>query len=112
MFKDAVEAAAFDFGPRAFQVDASSGRIPSQWAHWQILGRLAQDRDNGVLAHVNTPNVARDMLSIAQAHGRDKVQYWGISFVISLSTSRMHLKDKLIPGMALSLAQLLPLFFL
>lgn len=56
--------------------------LPSQWANFQALGRLAKDRDTaGVLAHVSTDNVARDMLRIVEAHGQTKLQYWGISCV-------------------------------
>jgi hypothetical protein len=56
--------------------------LPSQWANFQALGRLAKDRDTaGVLAHVSTDNVARDMLRIVEAHGETKLRYWGISYV-------------------------------
>lgn len=29
--------------------------------------------------HSTTDNVARDMLAMVEAHGREKIQYWGIS---------------------------------
>ncbi|KIM37592.1 hypothetical protein M413DRAFT_257941 [Hebeloma cylindrosporum] len=80
-FKTDVERAAFDFGPHATDPTATPDVLPSQWAHYQALGRLAKDRDTaGVLAHVSTDNVARDMLRIVQAHGQTKLQYWGISY--------------------------------
>ena len=30
--------------------------------------------------HVSTATVARDMLTITHAHGRDKLLYWGFSY--------------------------------
>jgi hypothetical protein len=81
-FKTDVERAAFDFGPHATDPTATPNVLPSQWANFQTLGRLAKDRDTaGVLAHVSTDNVARDMLRIVEAHGQTKLKYWGISYV-------------------------------
>jgi hypothetical protein len=75
---------AFDFGPHATDAAAAPGALPAQWAHFQVLGALARDRDAGVglLAHVTTDNVARDMLRVVRAHGEDKIRYWGISCVV------------------------------
>ena len=56
--------------------------MPGQWANFQALRRLAKDRDTaGILSHVSTDNVARDMLRIVEAYGQTKLQYWGISYV-------------------------------
>jgi len=41
---------------------------------------LAGERDDGSLRFINTDHTARDMLRIVQAHGRDKIQYWGFSY--------------------------------
>ncbi|KIM37584.1 hypothetical protein M413DRAFT_448385 [Hebeloma cylindrosporum] len=80
-FKSDAERAAFDFGPHATDPTAAPNVLPSQWANFQALGRLAKDRDTaGVLAHVSTDNVARDMLRIVEAHGGTKLRYWGISY--------------------------------
>jgi hypothetical protein len=69
-FKTDAERAAFDFGPHATDPTAAPNVLPSQWANFQALGRMAKDRDTaGVLAHVSTDNVARDMLRIVEAHG-------------------------------------------
>ncbi|KAF8166398.1 Alpha/Beta hydrolase protein [Pholiota molesta] len=76
-----AERAAFDFGPREGDARATPHALPGQWAHYQVLGRLAQDRDTvGLLPHVTTDNVARDMLRIVQAHGQTQLKYWGISY--------------------------------
>lgn len=43
------------------------------------MGDIARDRLKDVEEHVAMPAVARDMLRIVQAHGMDKLQYWGFS---------------------------------
>ena len=69
-------------GPHATDPRAAPNVLPSQWANFQALGRLAKDRDTaGILSHVSTDNVARDMLRIVEAYGQTKLQYWGISCV-------------------------------
>lgn len=46
----------------------------------QLLGQLAIANDpNGYLQHMSTDNIARDMLSITEAFGFEKLQYWGVS---------------------------------
>ncbi len=54
--------------------------LPKMWANAQLLGQLANDRDTaGMLQHVSTDNVARDMLRITEASGQEKLMYWGVS---------------------------------
>ena len=53
--------------------------VANKRAHSVVLGRLAEDRDDGYLRHINTDQTARDMLRIVEAHGRTKIQYWGFS---------------------------------
>ncbi|PPQ65526.1 hypothetical protein CVT26_000483 [Gymnopilus dilepis] len=79
-FKNDAERAAFDLGPDVTDATARPGVLPSQWAQFQVFGHLAQDRDDGFLSHVTTDNVARDMLTIVEAHGQSKLRYWGISY--------------------------------
>ncbi|KAF8890373.1 Alpha/Beta hydrolase protein [Infundibulicybe gibba] len=51
------------------------------WGRAQIIGKLASDHiDQDALVHINTDSTARDMLRIVQAHGREKLQYWGFSY--------------------------------
>ncbi|KAL0059030.1 hypothetical protein AAF712_014268 [Marasmius tenuissimus] len=52
----------------------------SFWANSQIMGTLAYERGKDYLGHMNTANSARDMLSIVEAHGQEKLQYWGLSY--------------------------------
>ena len=47
---------------------------------------LAAESDDGYLRHINTDNTARDMLSIVEASGREKIQYWGFSCVVQTSS--------------------------
>ncbi|KAH8079799.1 TAP-like protein-domain-containing protein [Cristinia sonorae] len=61
-------------------VNASDTALGALYATSQNLGELAQARMSHVAQHVSTPVVARDMLSIVKAHGRDKLQYWGFSY--------------------------------
>ncbi|KAJ7259682.1 TAP-like protein-domain-containing protein, partial [Mycena rebaudengoi] len=62
-------------------LNASDEAVPTQWARLQLLGRLAEERDTEhFLQHMTTDNVARDMLSITEAFGFEKLQYWGISY--------------------------------
>ncbi|KAJ3501873.1 hypothetical protein NLJ89_g9145 [Agrocybe chaxingu] len=81
IFTSDVERAAFDLGAQSLNTEVtSSSTLPERWAKIQVLGSLARDRSANVISHMTTDNVARDMLRIIEAHGRDKLQYWGISY--------------------------------
>ncbi|KIY61221.1 alpha/beta-hydrolase [Cylindrobasidium torrendii FP15055 ss-10] len=55
--------------------------LEENWSHFNALGDLAKENDKeGILPHVSTDNVARDMLSIVEAMGGEKLQYYGISY--------------------------------
>lgn len=60
-------------------LNASSSALGEAYVRAQILGNLVQERDRFVAERVSTPTVARDMLSIVQAAGEEKLQYWGFS---------------------------------
>ncbi|KAJ7442729.1 TAP-like protein-domain-containing protein [Mycena galericulata] len=66
--------------PQARSMNASSDALARAWASGMIEGQLAGERDTGSLRFINTDHTARDMLRIVQAHGRDKIQYWGFSY--------------------------------
>ncbi|KAJ3506934.1 hypothetical protein NLJ89_g6589 [Agrocybe chaxingu] len=81
IFNNDVERVEFGLGYDDWNMEVSSlPTLPGRWARMQVFGRLAQGRDNGFLSHVTTDNVARDMMSIVSAHGREKLQYWGFSY--------------------------------
>jgi pimeloyl-ACP methyl ester carboxylesterase len=63
----------------ASQLHVAEDDVASTWALATVLGKLAEDRDDGYLRHINTDHTARDMLRIVEAHGRTKIQYWGFS---------------------------------
>lgn len=50
-----------------------------QYGQAQIIGQIAEQHTRNVAENVGTATVARDMLSIVKAHGRDKLSYWGFS---------------------------------
>lgn len=62
-------------------VNSTTEGVSRAWAKAQIVGQLAAERNFDELRHINTDNTARDMLRIAEAHGREKLQYWGFSLV-------------------------------
>ena len=78
MFKDATEAAQL-FATYADNANESVAAIGRNFALIEILSQLATNRVETVAESVGTPTVARDMLSIVEAFGGDKLQYWGFS---------------------------------
>jgi hypothetical protein len=61
------------------ELNASSDALGRMWARAQVYNSLAGER--GSIQHINTDNTARDMLRIVEAHGKEKLQYWGFSCV-------------------------------
>ncbi|KAJ7730614.1 hypothetical protein DFH07DRAFT_848650, partial [Mycena maculata] len=66
----------------ALSMNAPTDTLPRAWAQGIIERQLAGERDDGNLRFINTAHTARDMLRIVQAHGREKLQYWGFSCVV------------------------------
>ncbi|KAI3598077.1 alpha beta hydrolase fold family [Moniliophthora roreri] len=54
--------------------------VGSYWSRAKIIGQLAGERAGDILPFMNTDYTARDMLRITEAYGREKIQYWGISY--------------------------------
>ncbi|KAJ3503374.1 hypothetical protein NLJ89_g8466 [Agrocybe chaxingu] len=81
VFTSNLERAEFDMSAGTLNTETTSrSTLPERWAKTQVLGSLARDRSANVISHMTTDNVARDMLRIVEAHGRNKLQYWGISY--------------------------------
>ena len=55
-------------------------------AQAQVTGQLALENARKAGQHMSTAVVARDMLSITRAHGREKLQYWGFSYVQKIAS--------------------------
>ena len=67
--------------------------LGNAFARSKVVGSLLRKKPDilNAAAYVTTPLVARDMLSIVKAHGREKLQYWGFSFVLWLSAFGFYL---------------------
>ncbi|KAG5716887.1 putative hydrolase [Termitomyces sp. T112] len=80
-FETALERELWSGISDGFQViNASSGGLARAWANAVINGKLAWERQPEILGHINTDQTARDMLTIVNAHGREKLSYWGFSY--------------------------------
>ncbi|KZS95703.1 alpha/beta-hydrolase [Sistotremastrum niveocremeum HHB9708] len=61
-------------------INSTDDALSVAYAQSVILGKLAEERIKDVAEHVSTAVVARDMLSITRAYGREKILYWGFSY--------------------------------
>jgi pimeloyl-ACP methyl ester carboxylesterase len=61
-------------------LNATADSFARAQARAKIIGTLAKARSGDVAPYAGTAFVARDMLSIIRAHGRENLQYWGLSY--------------------------------
>ncbi|KAK7014419.1 Abhydrolase-4 domain-containing protein, partial [Favolaschia claudopus] len=76
----ASQAERVQFPSSQTSSNASEDALGRTHANYILQSSLAGARDDGSLRFVNTESTARDMLKIVQAHGREKIQYWGFSY--------------------------------
>ncbi|KIY60841.1 alpha/beta-hydrolase [Cylindrobasidium torrendii FP15055 ss-10] len=86
-FKTAAEKALWDLtNPTHLILNATTVKdgLSQLWAQSQLLGTVAKEHDTGILNYVTTDNVAHDIIKMNEQFGRDKVQYYGISYGTAL----------------------------
>jgi pimeloyl-ACP methyl ester carboxylesterase len=79
IFSDIYERAYWNTGAPPL-INSTSDSFLHAYTRSQVFGELSGKRARHAAEHVSTATVARDMLSITQAHGRDKLMYWGFSY--------------------------------
>lgn len=68
-------------------VNTTSDSFVQAYARSQLLGDLTVKRTMHVAEYVSTASVARDILAIIRAHGRDKLLYYGFSYETALGAT-------------------------
>ncbi|KAF8152839.1 hypothetical protein K438DRAFT_1525004, partial [Mycena galopus ATCC 62051] len=80
-FETDAERAIWNAGSLPTSLNASAEALQNDWGRGKLLGQLAAQRDtSGILEYMTTDNVARDMLTITEGFGYDKVKYYGVSY--------------------------------
>ncbi|KAI0346284.1 alpha/beta-hydrolase [Trametopsis cervina] len=81
VFEDAAEGVAWRMKDLAAPLwNTTSDAMYQLYARTKVYNAIQAERGGHVTAYASTASVARDMLEINKAHGRDKLQYWGFSY--------------------------------
>lgn len=101
MFPDRAEGAVWNVRAQAEPLANSTlDAISRIRARTLVYNSLAAVRTEHVSPYVGTAAVARDLLSITRAFGYEKLQYWGLSYVVSFLHSTIGDND--VPQLRLS----------
>ncbi|KAF8577644.1 hypothetical protein K439DRAFT_1418020 [Ramaria rubella] len=79
IFSDAYERAYWELGQQPL-ANSTHDSLARGYARADLFGDLAVARSKRAAQYVSTASVARDMLSITRAHGRERLLYWGFSY--------------------------------
>lgn len=77
-FESEIEARLWEQGAGKGAYDTFED-FSLMWARSRTTGRIAEERNLDAVLHLRTENVAQDMLRITEAHGYEKLKYWGFS---------------------------------
>lgn len=81
IFEDEAEAAAWGLHlENDPALNTTADALARMWGRFHVQNTIAARTTLGSSPYVSTALVARDMLSITRAHGRNKLQYWGFSY--------------------------------
>ncbi|KAF5374249.1 hypothetical protein D9758_004536 [Tetrapyrgos nigripes] len=73
-YESAVERELWELSA-VHELNYSNHDLGDTWGRALITSRLARERDDDVLGHINADQTARDMLKITEAHGFEKLKY-------------------------------------
>jgi pimeloyl-ACP methyl ester carboxylesterase len=76
-----VEEALWNDRPSQTDLNFTESALGTAYAKAQVSNKLAEQRAADVLPYIHTDYTARDMMAIVEAHDREKILYWGISWV-------------------------------
>jgi pimeloyl-ACP methyl ester carboxylesterase len=74
-----IEAALWNYNPTTVDLNVTGSALGTAYAKTLVTNKLAEQRGADILPFMHTEYTARDMLTIVEAHGRDKLLYWGVS---------------------------------
>ena len=78
IYTSETERLLVELSSQHVEVNETAGSLSQAWAASVIAGKLAQNRTSHALPFTHTDHTARNMLEIVKAHGRDKINHWGI----------------------------------
>lgn len=78
-YESQIERALGYHHPNGVALNASSDAVGQLYAKSKVANALAKERASDVLPYMTSDFTARDMMSIVEAHGQEKLLFWGMS---------------------------------